>query len=209
MHRRGGQHELATGNASGCTGQSPSVGGNEHAAFLRREMHAVEHVAGGVGGGAPGDDSECGEGFLGQRRDPSLDDGACREVLCRHRQMIDGLYREAAARRGERQGDAVGVFSEGEVRGASLVATRRSLEGLGGDEETSGGERTDDGGDAGFQPVVEISDGQGESGVVDGGEHVSENRQGEAIEAEPREQLAGGGEGVDGDCEVHGMRSCL
>jgi hypothetical protein len=63
----------------------------------------------------------------------------------------------------------------------------------------------DGGRNAGFQPLVEIGDCQGEPGVVDGREHVGESRQGETLEEEPGKELAGGGDAVDGDGEVHGM----
>jgi hypothetical protein len=166
-------------------------------------MHAVEHVAGGIGGRIPGDDADGDEGFLGYGSDGSFHDGACREFFRSHYQMIDGFHRQAAAGRGECQRGSIRGFRVGEVCGASFVAPCGGLEGVGGDEEATGCERLDGGGNAGFQPVVKIGDGQGEPGGVDCREHVGEHRQGESLEAEPDEQLTGGGEVKDGDGDVH------
>ena len=82
---------------------------------------------------------------------------------------------------------------------AALVAAGRRLEGFRRNEEASGRERVDDRLDTGFQPVVEIGDGQGEPGGIDGGEHMAEYRQLEPLEVNPGEELAGGVEVGDED----------
>jgi hypothetical protein len=59
---------------------------------------------------------------------------------------------------------------------AFLVAPSGGLESLGGDEETTRCEWINGGGNTGFKPMVEIGDGQGEPGVVDG-DKVTKPRQ--------------------------------
>ncbi|MEI7955517.1 MAG: tyrosine-type recombinase/integrase, partial [Verrucomicrobiota bacterium] len=58
--------------------------------------------------------------------------------------------------------------------------------------------------EAGFQPVVEIGDGQGEPGGIHGDENMVENGQLEPLEVNPSEELAGGLDGGDRD-EEHKM----
>ena len=85
---------------------------------------------------------------------------------------------------------------------ASLVAPGCGCDGRGGDEEACDVGCLGGGWQPGFQPVVEIADGQGEPGGIDGGEHMGENRQLEPLEVDPGEELAGGDDGGGGDVHV-------
>ena len=204
MHGSTGQDEFQSGKAHRGTCQPPTIGGNQDSSIVRRDQHTVEDIAGGIGGRIARHRLERLQGFLGHVGYTTPDRGTIWEAGHGFGfGLINGFDRHLAIGDCEFEDGLVWIGGGWalELHAAALVAPGCSCEGCGGDEEAgaSGLGAVDGGCNPGFQPVVQIADGQGEPGGIDGGERMVENRQLEPLEVDPGEELAGGLDRGDGN----------
>ena len=195
---RDGQDECLGRHGGRTTGEPFAVGGDQTSAVLGREQHAVEDLAGGVGGRATGDVGEAFHGGGRQLGDGADGFGTFGELLGvergKHRGGLD-----AAAPDGE--ADLRVALSaagrEGNLR--ALVGAAGGFHGIRRDEETQRLEAVV--ADPGFEPVVEIGGGEVDAVRAGGEQQVAEHRQLAAQMLQAAEELLRAAQGVGWDVD--------
>ena len=198
MHGGGRQEEVAIDCSCRCCGETTAVGGHGHASFLGSEADAVEDVTGCIGGETWSDGLDRLHGGFGKCGDASSYFGPLR-VFGSGFGLIVVFHRQAAGGGDDPELGLLGCAGTFEAGAAVAICFGQDSEGRGRQEETRFLRSGDGGRDAGFEPVVEIGDGEGEHGVVDGDQDVREHGKRKPIEADPGEELAGGFEVGNGD----------
>ena len=161
---------------AGATASRRAVGGHHLAAVLGREQHAVEDVTGGVGGGARRDDAEhldgAGRDHGGNVRRPRDVPGirdASQAVCC----VCTGNPPHVADNRTTRWSFGPLRAKETVLPLSALIAAANASAGIAKVSGPSAARRRH----AGFEPGVEVGDGQKHAVGAAGGEHVGEHGQ--------------------------------
>ena len=168
-----GQDEFLRRHGGWTTGEAAAVGGNQASAVFGCEQHAVEDLAGGVGGRATRNMGEPLQGGRRQFGDEADGFGTFRELLGIERRIHRGGLDAATL---ERESEIPGTPSAecGELHNGATVGATGGFHGIRWDEETQRLKAVV--ADPGFEPVVEIGGCEADAVGTSGEQQVPEHR---------------------------------